>query len=119
MCCDNLKAIVARIEERLKATGQSATAVSEAAGLSKDGIRNLRRNIEVGEADGKDVGTTTTTLLALAPVLKTTASWLLEGDRGAPPEPTAYRVTLPDGHTVLVEPDAVTPLFAREPTERR
>lgn len=70
-----LKDILARIEERLAATKQSATFASKAAGLSEDAIRNLRRAVEKDERQG----VSTSTISALAPVLKTSASWLLEG----------------------------------------
>lgn len=118
MC--ELRGLLARIEQRLEATGQSATAASDAAGLSKDAIRNLRRRLDEEDPNYQsgETGVNTTTLYALAPVLGVSVPWLLEGDR-ADPRPTAYRVTLPDGRRVLVEPEAVTPLFAQEPTERR
>ncbi|MGI8569134.1 MAG: S24 family peptidase [Methylocella sp.] len=69
-----LDAVLARIESRLKALGLSAHAASLAA-KRPDAIRNLKR-----AAKNKDRrGITTETLMALAPVLQTTAAWLLEG----------------------------------------
>lgn len=70
-----LKAVLERIEQRLRATGLSATGASMAAGLGEDAIRNLRRAVK----DESRQGISTNTLTALAPVLKTTAAWLLDG----------------------------------------
>ena len=69
-----LEDIVARIESRLKGVGLSAHAASLAA-RRPDAIRNLKRAVKNHDRRG----ITTETLVALAPVLKTTASWLLEG----------------------------------------
>lgn len=66
--------ILKRIEERLDAVGLSAGAASEQAGLSRDAIRNIQRAAKTGRE-----GVSTNTLMQLAPVLKTTAAWLLEG----------------------------------------
>lgn len=70
-----LEEILARIEQRLKALGLSATAASLKADLSEDAIRNMRRAVKRGSREG----VTTLTLQALAPVLHTTAAWLLDG----------------------------------------
>lgn len=70
-----LKDVLDRVERRLEATGVSATAASKAAGLSEDAIRNMRRAVE---KDARQ-GVSTATIFALAPVLGTTPSWLLEG----------------------------------------
>lgn len=70
-----LKDVLARIEERLKAVGLSATAASRMAGLSEDAIRNMRRAVEKDDRQG----VSTSTIMALAPVLQTTASYLIEG----------------------------------------
>lgn len=70
-----LRDVLSRIDRRLRATGQTATAASKRAGLGEDAIRNLRRAVERDDR----VGISTNTLTALAPVLGTTASWLLEG----------------------------------------
>jgi phage repressor protein C with HTH and peptisase S24 domain len=69
-----LKDVLARIESRLEAVGLSAHAASMMA-KKPDAIRNLRRAVQNGDRRG----VTTETLRALAPVLKTTPSWLLEG----------------------------------------
>ncbi len=69
-----LKDVLARVESRLAAVGLSAHAASMAA-KKPDAIRNLRRAVQNGERRG----VTTETLASLAPVLETTASWLLEG----------------------------------------
>lgn len=70
-----LKDVLARIEQRLKALGISASAASRQAGLSEDAIRNMRRAVEKDERQG----VSTATIIALAPVLQTSASWLIEG----------------------------------------
>lgn len=69
-----LEDVLARIESRLKVLGLSAHAASLAA-KKPDAIRNLKRAVKSGDRRG----ITTETLIALAPVLKTTAAWLLEG----------------------------------------
>jgi Peptidase S24-like len=66
--------VLARIESRLKAVGLSAHAASLAA-KRPDAIRNLKRAVKNHDRRG----ITTETLMALAPVLKTSAAWLLEG----------------------------------------
>ncbi len=69
-----LEDILSRVESRLQALGLSAHAASLAA-KKPDAIRNLKRAVKNGDRRG----ITTETLAALAPVLKTSASWLLEG----------------------------------------
>jgi len=69
-----LEDVLARIESRLKAVGLSAHAASRAA-KRPDAIRNLKRAVKNHDRRG----ITTETLVALAPVLKTSAAWLLEG----------------------------------------
>jgi hypothetical protein len=69
-----LEDVLFRIESRLKAVGLSAHAASLAA-KRPDAIRNLKRAVKKHDRRG----VTTETLMALAPVLKTTAAWLLEG----------------------------------------
>jgi SOS-response transcriptional repressor LexA len=80
--CGNFTAmirdIVQRIEERLQAVGLSAAAASKRAG-TPDAIRNMQR----AARDGGRQGISTATLMKLAPVLKTSAEWLLEG-KGTP-----------------------------------
>lgn len=68
--------ILNRIESRLKAVKLEASAASDAAGLSKDAIRNIQRTVKRGK---EEAGVSSTTLIKLAPVLQTTAAWLLEG----------------------------------------
>lgn len=70
----DLEDILFRIESRLAALGLSAHAASLAA-RKPDAIRNLKRAVKNGDRRG----VTTETLIALAPVLKTSAAWLLEG----------------------------------------
>lgn len=67
--------ILERIERRLKAVKLSPDAASKAAG-KPDAIRNIKRAIK----DGGRAGVSTDTIRALAPILKTSPSWLLEGD---------------------------------------
>lgn len=69
----NLKAILKRIEHRLKAEGLSADGASKEA-KKPDAIRNMRRAIKEGRK-----GVNSDTIAALAPVLKTTSAWLLDG----------------------------------------
>lgn len=73
-----LRNILDRIEQRLEVVGLSASAASLKAGISKDAIRNIQRACK----DGRD-GISITTLTKLAPVLQTSASWLLEGTENA------------------------------------
>lgn len=70
-----LKSILARIEARLRETGQSATGASKAAG-KPDAIRNIQRAVK----EGKRSGVSTDTLSALAKQLETTLEWLLVGE---------------------------------------
>lgn len=72
-----LREILERIERRLEAVGLEPAVASVRAGLSKDAIRNIKRKVNQGEDE--DAGTSTSTLIKLAPVLNTTAAWLLEG----------------------------------------
>lgn|GEM_PF-531289 len=73
---DPLKKIVARIEDRLAKTGQTAAAASKKAGLSSSAIYNLQRGAR-GKIPTK--GGNASTFAALAPVLKTTSTYLTEG----------------------------------------
>jgi transcriptional regulator with XRE-family HTH domain len=80
-----LKDILKRIDKRLEAVGLAESNAAKVAGLSKDAIRNIRRAVD----DGNDrKGISTNTLVALAPVLQTTAAWLLDetGPETMPPE---------------------------------
>lgn len=70
-----LKDILRRIDERLKALGMSADAASKLA-KKPDAIRNMRRAAE--ENSGRQ-GVSTATLATLAPVLETTFAWLATG----------------------------------------
>jgi len=71
----DLTAILARIEQRLKKLGTTATAASKAAG-KPDSIRNLKRAIENRSREG----ISSATIKALAPVLETTEAWILTGE---------------------------------------
>lgn len=70
--------VVKRIQQRLDALGKTATAASVEAGLSRDAIRNIKRIVNNPNPSRRTV--TTRTISALAPVLQTSSSWLLEGD---------------------------------------
>lgn len=67
--------VLKRVEQRLEAVDMTATAASRLAGLSEDAIRNMRR----ATAKGGRKGVSTDTLSKLAPVLRTTTGWLLDG----------------------------------------
>lgn len=67
--------VLRRIDIRLREVNLSSTAASRQAGLTEDAIRNMRRAL----ASGGRQGVSTRTISALAPVLKTTTGWLLEG----------------------------------------
>lgn len=71
----DLSVILARIEQKLVETRQSATAASKAAG-KPDAIRNMQRSVK----DGRRSGVSTDTLSALAKQLGTTLQWLLTGE---------------------------------------
>lgn len=81
--------ILDRIDHRLEIIGLSATAASEAAGLSRDGIRNWKRRLARGE---DKAGMNIRSLEQLAVILQTSVHWLqtgdgpetLEGARGQP-----------------------------------
>ena len=94
-----LEDILARIESRLKALGLSAHAASRAA-KRPDAIRNLKRAVKNHDRRG----ITTETLMALAPVLQTTAAWLLEGV-GDPASGNLVRVVGRIGAGAEIEPE--------------
>lgn len=68
----NGKAVLKRIDKRLKALGLSDNKAGTEAG-SRDLVRSIRRQI----TDGKQQGISSQSLERLAPVLGTTAAWLL------------------------------------------
>lgn len=88
-----LNEILDRINRRLEVLGLSPATASHMAGLSKDAIRNIQRSVE----NGREGGVSTQTVLALAPVLKTTASWLI--DEFGPEE-------IDEDHTDYVPPNS-------------
>jgi SOS-response transcriptional repressor LexA len=99
-----LKDVLRRIEQRLTELGLSASAASRSAGLSEDAIRNMRRAVEKDDRQG----VSTSTIFALAPVLQTTASWLLEGTS---PEPRyapilGYVAANPEGQVLFSTGDS-------------
>lgn len=91
--------ILARIDRRLRATGLSGNGASAAAGLSRDAIRSLRRQIKTG----RQRGISTETLEQLAPVLQTTPEWLLSATGPETPQDEAFDPDAPEGATVPVK----------------
>lgn len=71
-----LEEILARIEAKLAQVGLTESRAAKIAGLSDSAIRDMRRAIKAGR---EDAGVSTRTLFALAPVLETSAEWLLTG----------------------------------------
>ena len=94
-----LEDILTRIESRLKALDLSAHAASLAA-KRPDAIRNLKRAVTNNDRGG----ITTQTLTALAPVLKTTAAWLLDGV-GDPASGNIVRVVGRIGAGAEIQPE--------------
>lgn len=86
--------IVARIEARLKACGLSESAASVKAGLSRDAIRSIRRNI----ASGKGRGVSSETINALAPIIGASPQWLLTGTGSLDGAHIDSSEILTDGH---------------------
>lgn len=99
-----LAGILRRIESRLKAVGLTATKASKLAG-KPDSIRNIRRAVK----EGRRSGVSTSTLQALAPVLKTTQGWLLTGMNGGEDGKIAGVVAALPDETVSLQ-DVVTAL---------
>jgi hypothetical protein len=93
-----LAEVLERIEARLKVLNMTENAASLAAG-KPDAIRNLRRGVQSGARKG----ISTATLAALAPVLKTTAEWLMTGRNAPDVEETAVEaaVSLPYADAIL------------------
>ena len=71
-----LEDVLARIDKRLKAVGLAESAAALKADLSDSAIRNMRRAVKAG--DGKKRGASIRTIEKLAPILKTTAVWLMD-----------------------------------------
>lgn len=70
-----LNEILQRIQKRIKQLGLSESRAATLAGLSNSAIRDIRRGVE----NNSKSGVSSQTLIALAPVLKTTAGWLIDG----------------------------------------
>ncbi len=87
----HLEEILARIESQLRALNISADKACTQANRP-DAIRNLRRAVKTG---GTRKGVSTATLIALAPVLKVTPEWLLNGG-GAAERSREETITGPD-----------------------
>ncbi|WP_011580532.1 MULTISPECIES: S24 family peptidase [Chelativorans] len=71
-----LRDILERIDERLAEVGLTESRAAKMAGLSDSAIRDMRRAVKSGK---EDAGVSTRTLAKLAPVLQTSAEWLLTG----------------------------------------
>lgn len=67
--------VLARVQQRLEVVKLTESAAALKAGLSDSAIRNVRRALK----NGKDAKFSARTLEALAPILETTAAWLIEG----------------------------------------
>jgi hypothetical protein len=91
-----LKAIYARIEQRLKETGQNPTAASKAAG-KPDAIRNIQRAVE----EGGEGSIRLDTLLAIAKQLDAEPAWLIFGGEPKSVSDTALKPYLDAFHSVL------------------
>jgi hypothetical protein len=109
-----LQDVLRRVERRLQAVGLTPNAASKLAG-APDAIRNLRRAVE----DGRE-GVSTATLEALAPVLKTTAGYLIDGSGDeAAPEPVAVTGYVAAGSVAILFPEGPEPFDQVEaPRER-
>jgi phage repressor protein C with HTH and peptisase S24 domain len=100
----DLKDVLNRVEQRLAAIGLSAHAASLAA-RKPDAIRNLKRAVRNGDRRG----ITTETLSALAPVLQTTAAWLLDGGVGDPNKNVRVVGRIGAGAEILPEVEQIPP----------
>ena len=103
-----LKDVLDRIEARLKALGMSATAASREAGLSLDAIRNMRRKVQAGDINA---GVSSRTIDALAPVLQTSASWLLTGEGQGEVRTKGDLVSIIPGASLITQ-DKSLPVYA-------
>ena len=70
-----MKEILERISQRSKELVISENALSQRAGLSRDGIRNWRRRVERGE---EAAGATVNALAGVAAVLGVSETWLIK-----------------------------------------
>jgi len=68
-----LERILSKIDRRLEALDLAESKAATEAGLSDSAIRNIRRAVK----EGKHQGVSVLTIMALAPVLKTTPEWLI------------------------------------------
>lgn len=101
----DLQDVLSRVESRLVALGLSANRASALA-KKPDAIRNLKRAVQNGERRG----VTTETLAALAPVLQTTAAWLLEGvGETHKPAPIPVMGRIGAGSEILPEFEQIPP----------
>jgi transcriptional regulator with XRE-family HTH domain len=101
-----LKAISERIGERLDALQLSEREACLRAGLHPDAIRNIRRGAE--DVAGRRTNVSARIIAALAPVLGTTSSWLLEGME----DPHGEALPCLDGRRLAELLDPAAPLEA-------
>jgi hypothetical protein len=96
-----LREVLARIEKRLAVVELSAAGASKKAGLSESAIRNIQRAVK----DKKRAGVSTATLVKLAPALRTSVAWLMDGvgdeDAGGEPRTIQLRGLVGAGDTTI------------------
>lgn len=95
--------ILGRIMRRIAALGLSESSVGVQAGLSRDVIRSIRRGIE----SGRQRGVSTDTIQRIAPVLGTSAEWLVSGtgpEEAEPDQPEVPTIPLPPGSEIVPAP---------------
>src|SRR5207248_2115294 len=98
------KDVLHRIDQRLAALGLNESVAAKKAKLSDSAIRNMRRAVRAG----KEQGASTMTLDKLAPVLKTTAAWLLTGEGEETPPIDSIDRMMADAADILGEEEAET-----------
>jgi len=85
-----LEQVLGRIDAKLEEHGLAESAAAVKAGLSSSAIRNMRRAVKAGLSDR---GASIKTLEALAPVLQTSAAWLMTGEsEDQPDNPKAWEI---------------------------
>lgn len=83
----DMERILQRIDRRLEVLRLTPAAASRQATGSTDTIRNWKRALK----EGREVGATTRKLIPLAAVLKTTPSWLIDGEGEEEAHPVRQR----------------------------
>ncbi len=93
--------------------GMTESRASKEAGLSDSAIRNVRRGLK----DGKDPKFASRTLEALAPVLETSVSWLMEGGDDPKVDPTLSKIIRLWGGLTRDQKEAILVLVKPSPSE--